>query len=64
LTKCRLSSGNWHFQIIIFQTELQVWQIGNLVQKQDDLLLCFLAPDLQGFAAKELRPFSLYQMTT
>jgi hypothetical protein len=45
-----LSSGNWHFQIIIFQTELQVWQIGNLVQKQDDLLLCFLPPDPSGFA--------------
>jgi hypothetical protein len=58
-----LFSDNWHFQIIIFQTELQVWQIGNKVQKQD-LLLFFLAPDLQGFAAKELRPFSLYQMTT
>jgi len=51
-----LFSDNWHFQIIIFQTELQVWQIGNKVQKQD-LLLFFLAPDLQGFAAK-------YQMTT
>jgi hypothetical protein len=55
LKKCRLSSGNWHFQIIIFQTELQVWQIGNLVQKQDDLLLCFLAPDPSCFAVTSQR---------
>jgi len=36
---------NWHFQIIIPQVKLQVRQIGTKGQKQDDLLLCFLAPD-------------------